>query len=149
MAGGNLCIDGTPRTVGDAPAVIATGKCTSGVIGLNSVQVQLKGTLRFVEQGFNLVVGSANFTMRRNVTWYYSPTSRTFTADVVVTGEVNVTQWPVPVSGAAKPVTCVMAGQVALESKVYPGECSANLLCCHTTACHPALGAMRCGLMCS
>jgi hypothetical protein len=112
------------------------------VIGTSSVQVQLKGTLRFLEHGFNLAVGSANFTMRRNVTWYYNSTSRTFTADVVVTGEVDVTQWPVPVSGAAKPVTCVMAGKVALESKVYPGECSADLLCSHTTTCHAALGAM-------
>jgi hypothetical protein len=104
---------------------VAVGRCTSGVIGQNSVQVQLKGTLKFVEQGLNMVVGSATFTVRRNITWYYSSTLKTFTADVVVTGEVNVTQWPVPLGAANKPLTCVMAGQVILESKVFPGESQA------------------------
>jgi hypothetical protein len=96
------------------------------VIGLNGVQVQLKGTLKFVEQGLNMVVGSANFTMRRNVTWFYSSTLRSFSAEVVMTGEVNITQWPASVMAASKPLTCVMAGRVILESKVYPGKVKAT-----------------------
>jgi hypothetical protein len=118
-----LCIDGTVEDSSSAAAAIAAGKCTAGVIASERVSVVLKGTLRFPDEGMQLVVGGGNttFTVRRKLTWLYDTVLQTFSADVVITGEVTVTPWPTSLTGPNQQLAVVLAARVRLETKAYPG----------------------------